>query len=151
MAGELAILVSSHDGYADLWPPFFAALQRNWPDCQYPIYLLSNYKTFSDSTVKAIRVANIRSWPQSVLKALEQIKEEFVLLFLEDLFIVSRINNERFEKLVAWVVEQRPSCIRLQPDHGMVATKFPGISQLPPGIPYRSSTVLSLWRKDVLR
>jgi hypothetical protein len=32
----------------------------------------------------------------------------------------------------------------------MVPTGFPGICRLPPGIPYRSSTVLSVWRKEVL-
>jgi hypothetical protein len=150
MAGSFAILISSYDAYSDLWPPYFAAFHRNWPDCPYPIYLLSNYKTFPDPAVRAIQVGSVTAWPESIRLALKQIPEEFVLLLLEDLFIVSRVDTERVEQLTAWIAEQRPACIRLQPDHGMVPTRFPGIWRLPSGIPYRSSTVLSVWRKDVL-
>ena len=150
MMGSLAILVSSYDAYSDLWPPYFAAFQRNWPDCPYPVYLLSNNKTFPDPAVKSIRVGGVKAWPESIRLALNQIPEEFVLLLLEDLFIVSRMDTKRFEQLTAWIEEQRPACVRLQPARGMVPSGFPGICMLPPGIPYRSSTVLSLWRKDVL-
>jgi hypothetical protein len=150
MMGSLAILVSSYDAYSDLWPPYFAAFQRNWPDCPYPVYLLSNYKTFPDPAVKSIRVGSVKAWPESIRLALNQIPEDFVLLLLEDLFIVSRMDTKRFEQLNTWIAEQRPACIRLQPDRGMVPTRFPGICMLPPGTPYRSSTVISLWRKDVL-
>ncbi len=42
---ELAILVCSCDKYADVWEPFFKLFFKFWPDCPYPIYLLSNYLT----------------------------------------------------------------------------------------------------------
>jgi len=151
MGANLAILVSSFDGYADLWRPYFSAFHRNWPDCPYPVYLLSNYKTYPDPAIRTINAGSVVAWPECIRLALEQIPEEFVFLLLDDLFIVSRVDNERIEQLVAWVAEQRPACLRLLPDQGMVATQFPDIYRLPEGIPYRASTIFSLWRKDVLR
>ena len=150
MQNSLAILVSSYDGCSDLWPPYFAAFRRNWPDCAYPVYLLSNDKTFPDPSVRPIQTGPVRGWPESMRLALHQIPEEFVLLLLEDLFLASPIDNSRFERLAAWIAEQRPACIRLQPDPAMVPTGFPQICALPPGALYRASTVFSLWRKDVL-
>jgi hypothetical protein len=149
MTNQFAILVSSHDPYSDLWPPYFAAFHRNWPDCPLPVYLLSNHTVFPDPSVKPILAGDIRSWPDSIRHALNRIDEEFVLLLLEDLFIVSQVDTGRFLHLVEWVTAHRPAYIRLQPTLGMVPSEFRGISQLPPGIAYRVSTVRSLWRKDV--
>ena len=150
MGKQLGILVSSYDSYSDLWPPFFAAFHRSWPDCPFQVYLLSNHATFPDPAVKPILVGGVTAWPESIRLALEQINEEFVLLFLEDWFLHSQVDTGHFLRLVKWVATQRPACIRLQPAAGMIPSEFKGISQLPSGIPYRSSTVLSLWRKDVL-
>lgn len=150
MKQSIAILVSSHDGYSDLWPPFFAAFHRNWADCPFQVYLLSNHTTFPDPAVKPIIVGDVRAWPECVRFALGEISEDFVLLLLEDLFLVSEVDTKRFSKLIEWVTDHRPACIRLQPAPGMVQSEFAGICRLPSGIAYRSSTVRSLWRKDVL-
>ena len=150
MPGQIAILVSSFDAYSDLWPPYFEAFERNWPDCPFPRYLLSNYKTFPGFAVTSIQVKDVRAWPVCMRLALNEIREEFILLLLEDLFIFSKVDTDKFLRLSEWIAEHRPACIRLQPEQGMVPTEFPGISHLPPGLPYRSSTVLSVWRKDVL-
>ena len=150
MTKQLGILVSSYDAYSDLWPPFFVAFHRSWPDCPFQMYLLSNRITFPDPTVKPILVGDVTAWPESIRLALEQISEDFVLLFLEDWFLQKQVDTGRILRLVEWVTTQRPACIRLQPAAGMVPSEFKGICHLPPGIPYRSSTVLSLWRKDVL-
>lgn len=150
MKPSIAILVSSHDPYSDLWPPYFAAFHRNWPDCPFQIYLLSNRIVFPDPAVKPILVGDVRSWPDSIRLALEQIDEDFVLLLLEDLFLISPIDTERFLRLAEWVTEHRPACIRVEPVPGMAPSEFKGICKLPPGIPYRASTVLTLWRKEVL-
>jgi len=147
---RLAILVSSYDAYSDLWAPFFTAFQRSWPDCPYQIYLLSNYTSFPDQAIKPIMVGDIIAWPESIRLAVEQISEEFIFLFLEDWFLIRQVDTKKFMNLVEWVITQRPACIRLQPVVGMVQSEFKGICHLPSGIPYRSSTVMSLWRKDVL-
>jgi len=141
MTKQLGILVSSYDAYSDLWPPFFAAFHRSWPDCPFQMYLLSNRITFPDPTVKPILVGDVTAWPESIRLALEQISEDFVLLFLEDWFLQKQVDTGRILRLVEWVTTQRPACIRLQPAAGMVPSEFKGICHLPPGIPYRSSTV----------
>jgi len=147
---DLAILVSSYDGYADLWEPYFTLFHRNWPDCPYPIYLLANYKSFPDPSVRMVFAGDVRAWPESMAIALGQIREEYILLMLEDLFIAEKVNTTRFLKLAEWIYVRKPACVRLWPATGMTRTEVEGICQIPSGAPYRSSTVLSLWRKDVL-
>jgi hypothetical protein len=150
MSLDLAVLVSSFDAYSDLWPPFFANFHRQWPDCPFPIYLLANRKTFPDPKVRMILAESVTAWPDSMRLALSQIREEFVLLTLEDIFFSSKVDTAEILRLGEWIALHRPACTRLNPVTGMVPSAFPGICKLPLGIPYRSSTVLSLWRKDVL-
>ena len=41
-----AILVVSFDAYQDLWPVFFQAFFKYWPDCPYRVYLGANTATY---------------------------------------------------------------------------------------------------------
>ena len=97
-----------------------------------------------------IHTEAVRAWPECMQVALGQIKEKYILLMLEDLFVAEPVDTARILKLVEWIAENSPACVRLQPASGMVPTQHQGICHLPPGIAYRSSTVLSIWRKDVL-
>lgn len=45
-AADVAVVVASCDAYADLWEPFFRLFRRYWPDCPYPVYLGSNFRTY---------------------------------------------------------------------------------------------------------
>jgi|ERR1035438_7941774 hypothetical protein len=87
MVQQLAILVSSHDAYSDLWRPYFAAFHRNSADRPFPVYLRSNFKSFPDPLVKPIQVGGATAWPESMRLALDRISEEFVLLLLRACFI----------------------------------------------------------------
>ena len=100
--------------------------------------------------VKPILVGGVTAWPESMRLALERISEDFVLLFLEDWFLHTQVDTGRFLCLVKWVTAHRPACVRVEPFAGMVQSEFKGIYKLPPGLLYRSSTVLTLWRKEVL-
>jgi len=42
--GDTCVLIASCDAYSDAWAPFFALMKKYWPDCPYPIYLISNYQ-----------------------------------------------------------------------------------------------------------
>ena len=56
--------------YADLWPIFFELLFRFWPDLPYPLHLVSNHRTFSDSRVTPVRVGDDRSWSDALARLL---------------------------------------------------------------------------------
>ena len=55
MADErVTLLVPSCDRYADLWPPFFALLRRQWPDCPFPVVVGSNHRPCTETGVGSV-------------------------------------------------------------------------------------------------
>ena len=48
---KLAILVLSCDKNCDLWPPFFSFYQKYWKDCNYNVYLGTNFLKFEKASL----------------------------------------------------------------------------------------------------
>ncbi len=144
------VLVASCDAYRDLWTPFFDAFFRHWPDCPFPIYLLYNNAAVPIPRVRPIATGTDVSWSTNLKKGLEQIKEEFVLLFLEDLFLTSPVNTARIEQLVAWSIEHSADCTKLLPIPPPDRPENEIVGGVSPGSLYRVSTVLTLWKRTVL-
>ena len=84
-----ATVISSCDGYSDLWPIFFHLFFKHWGDSPYPIYLISNHRSFNDPRVITIPVGEDKSWSDNLILALKSIKEENLFVWLDD-FLVDR-------------------------------------------------------------
>lgn len=91
---KTAIVVASFDGYKDLWPVFVAAKEKNWPDCPYITYLISNYDTVKSNGIVSITTGKETTWCDRMEKALNMIPEENIILLLEDYLIGSKIQTE---------------------------------------------------------
>ncbi len=57
MGETVSIYVSSFDSYADVLPPFFARFFKNWPDCDYQVYLGGVNTIFADDRVRTLRTS----------------------------------------------------------------------------------------------
>lgn len=90
---SLAILVLSCDKYKDVWNDFFNLKEMFWPDCPYHCYLATDTVEYQREGVDVIHFGNIRTWSICAYKALSQIKESYVALFLEDAFIYKTIDT----------------------------------------------------------
>ena len=84
MEKRLAILVCSCDKYEDVWNPMFEMFFKFWEDCPYDVYLLTNNKKYDNYRVKTIITGDDVSWSKAFRTALESIKEEYVLIIMED-------------------------------------------------------------------
>lgn len=148
--GRLAVLVVSCDNYSDLWHPFFTLFKKFWPRCPYPLYLLSNYKKSDINGVTTITVGEDRSWSDNLSYALSNVKEEYVFMFIDDLFITAVVDDERVGKILSWMITNRANYLRLNPvpRPDKPFNEFAGI--VSPGAIYRASTVLSVWKKETL-
>jgi hypothetical protein len=150
MQGKLAILVPSCDKYADLWRPFFTLFWKFWPDCPYPVYLISNTSVFEDSRVQTVPVGRDVSWSDNLAKALCRINYDYVFLFIDDLFLVDYVDNEKVNRVLDWAINSQVKYIRLnssqKPDRP--CNDIAGI--VSPGTIYRTSTVVSAWEKQML-
>ncbi len=151
MNNDIAILVVSCDNYSDLWSPFFECFRRFWPDCPYNIYLVSNNKLGNFDGVEPILTGDDVSWSDNLIIALRQVRQKYVLLFIEDLFLSKSVNTQEVKNLFAWANANEINYLRcrrlLNNGDKDYDDKVEIISK---GQLYRTSTVMSFWNKDVL-
>lgn len=79
---KMAIIVSSFDGYSDLWDNFFFCLNKFWKDCPYSIYLINNFLKPKIKNVYILNTGKEIDWKNRMLKALKEVKEDYILLML---------------------------------------------------------------------
>ena len=94
---DYVILVLSCDKYEPCWTPFFKLLDKYW-ECHPKVYLVTETKK-----CEYCETINVDSdiWSKRFLEALRKIKNEYVLVMLDDFFIrdyvdVDRINDIEF-------------------------------------------------------
>lgn len=95
---NIALCICSCDAYSDIWPIFFKFMKKNWSDCNIPIYLNTETKDFSYPGFD-INVVNDHciadTWSKRLIKTLKTIKEDYVILILDDFFILDKVSNEK--------------------------------------------------------
>jgi hypothetical protein len=87
-----AIVILSFDGYADLWRTMTESVVKNLGELRVPIYLVSNEieTTFPGTT--GIQTGFDEDWSTSFLVALKKIREEYLLILLDDMPLLSKPN-----------------------------------------------------------
>ena len=96
---NIDLLVVSCDSFSDVWAPFFKSFNHSWKDCDLNIFLLSNEKECEQSNVKTVKVGSDVSWSDNLINAIDTLENEYVLLLLEDLFIVNKVSSNYFNKI----------------------------------------------------
>jgi len=143
-------LVASCDRYADLWRLFFELFRRFWPDCPRPVYLLSNTVPGNIPGVTDLLVGPDRSWSDSLREGLLRLDQEYVFLFLDDLFLRAAVEAEAVLDLMRWAQESGANYLRFTPAPKPDRPLDARVGSISPGAIYRGSTVLSLWKRAVL-
>jgi hypothetical protein len=146
---RIGVLVLSFDGFSELWPPFFESLFRCWNQCVYPIYLMTNHKTYSDERVQSLKLGNDISWSDNLIKALHSIPEEYLILFYEDAFITN-IDHPALKKAINECLRNNLSSMLMLPSRFNGRKKVKDYYLINPDAPYRNSLFANLIRKDVL-
>lgn len=150
MKKRVCILISSFDGYKDLWEPLEESYCRFWGDCPYPIYISTNFVTKGFKLFKPINSGKDKSWSEMLYKTLNKIEEEYVLLTFDDLFLYKNINTSMVNQHITKAFKIDADYYQLFPSISK-KTKLDDItSKKLKNSKYRNGTVWSLWKKDVL-
>ena len=110
---NLAILVLSCNKYSDLWDPFFYFFFKYWTDCPYKVYLSSNSISYNNSKVSTISSGESTNWSREATIVLNQIKEDYVLIILEDYFIYKNVDQVLVEKCFKYLKDNNGLFFRL--------------------------------------
>lgn len=152
---KLAILVLSCDKYGDLWDDFFNLKERFWPDCPYPCYLATDTKEYEREGVNLLHFGNIRTWSICASKALEQIPEPYVALFLEDAFIYKKIDTNIVAENLQFCIDYKADFLTME--RNRMEKKLTEKDQIVPHIwridrhkQYGIDTSAAIWDKEFL-
>jgi hypothetical protein len=136
---------------------FFQVFRRYWPDCPFRVFLGTNHLGWDDPGVTVIRTGADTSWAAGVLRMLDALDTEHVILFLEDFLLQESVRSSEIMRLVRDGLEADVGCVRLSPlpapspppPHPMRDRPWLGV--VPRGTLYRVSAQPAIWRTDVLR
>jgi len=92
---DLTLFVSSSDAYEDCWYPFFFLLKKFWPDCDLPIVLNTENKSFAyrGLNISCTRTGKQRSFGKTFHAGLEQVHTDNILLIMIDYFMMKDVQE----------------------------------------------------------
>ena len=102
---NIALLISTYDNSEDLWSPLEETFQKFWPDIELPIYLTTNHMEFESKLFNSLKIGEELSWSDNLIKSLNKIKQEYVLLTFDDLFLTAKVDNQFIEQLMTRAIQ----------------------------------------------
>ncbi|MBI51986.1 MAG: hypothetical protein CL779_02050 [Chloroflexi bacterium] len=151
LSNDICILICSYDGAEDLWLPLSETYKNFWPDCPFKIYLGTNEKTPSIEPFIPLKIGSETSWSDNIIKCIEKIDQEYILMIFDDIFLYKEIDTKKVIYFSELAVENNWSCLRLSPLPKYDYKILKGIGRIHEDRLYRTATVWSLFKKEVLK
>ena len=150
---EIAILVHSCDLYEEAWKPFFILFRKYWPNCIFNIYLSTESIDYADKSIKTIKTG-VGSWSARLNRALKEIEESYVFIFLEDFFFQRQVNEYEIKRAIRIITENKNiACIYFNRISGYsVSSIYDGYTLMTSleNTRYMLNCQAALWRKEIL-
>ncbi len=151
---NVAVLINSCDSYTDVLDYFFFFFKKFW-NCPYKVYLnMENtkyhnrnfdFKTFSFGKT---------TWSNRLIKCLNAIKEEYVLMFLDDFFLLDFVNQEHFDKCLTLMEQDKNIGYIMFEPHFYNEFNLPPYNELlrirNKYEDFLATTQIALWKKSYL-
>jgi len=147
---KCSLLISSFDGYSDLWGLNKMAFDKYWPDCPLEKYLLTNKKDSNIDGFKSLKTGDDLDWSANLMKALSNISSEYVFVTNDDQIIIDHINSDLFLKYLNMCIENKWNYLRFHnsPRECLFIDKM--VSKIDIKSDYRTSVKTALFKKSVL-
>ncbi len=152
-AGSISMVVSSCDAFFDAWRPFAFFFRKYWPDCPFPVYLITNELQVRSDRIQPIAVGPDQGWATNMQLALQQIRTPYVLYFQEDYFLTEPVREAHLARDIAFAFEQDAASFCLS-DLALLEPEFarPGeqFRQVPVESTGRTRLQAAIWRREAL-
>jgi hypothetical protein len=154
MKKHICVLIISYDKYLHLAEINFLSIKKYWKDIDYDMYYLSNHSEFSNNynEISNIKVGHDYSWSMSLKKALKELSENYtyVLTLIDDLILKDYVKNDELKEVINNFIKNKGNHLKLinKPKPNLPFNNYFG--ELSPRMPYRSTTVFTVWRIDLL-
>jgi len=149
---NLTFLVLSCDKYSDLWEPYAQLFNKYWPDCPFDKYFATNQIPFDEYGFKSILMGKDKTWSIGLIYALNNLKNkyDYVLLTLEDLFIIEKVDNDFIQKSIDEFISLEGNYLKLYTKTKPYKKINKYFGEINKNIPYRHSCINSVWKIDFL-
>ena len=112
---DMAIAVISFDKYSDIWDIFALCINRFWKSRGYKTYLVTNEAHPVYDGIEIVKTGKEISWSHRVRIALETIKEEYIMLLLEDYLISEKVDDAKVAEALKYMKENNLDYLRIAP------------------------------------
>jgi len=147
---NIALLISTYDNSEDLWAPLEQTYLRYWKDIDFPIYLSTNHKVFNSQLFTSLTIGNELSWSDNLIKSLNKVEQEYVLLTFDDLFLTAKVDNQFIEILMMRAIQSEFNYLQFYRSISKGRRLDDLIFKKSNKTRYRNSTIWSFWKKDIL-
>ena len=147
---NVALLISTYDNSEDLWGLLEQTYHKYWSDINFPIYLSTNHKVFESSAFHSLAIGNEMSWSDNLIKSLNKINQEYVLLTFDDLFLTAKVDNQFIEKLMRRAIENQFNYLQFYRSISKGKRLDNLIFKKSNHTRYKNSAIWSFWKKDIL-
>lgn len=108
---DVTIIISSCDGYANVWTPLCYSFRKYWPDCPWPIQFITN---FLDAPCgKSLKLGEDTNWSDMMRRALGALESPVVLFMTEDCWLSRKVNTGALLDFAQLIRSGRANYIRL--------------------------------------
>ena len=150
-----AIVISSCDLYKDCWLPIIHSFQKYWPDCPFPLYIISNHESLDEKGINFIKVGKHMGFGSNMKKALQVIEEDYVILFLEDFFLKESVDNKIVISHLEHCIKESIDYLKIDyhdiiyRDELRLGTSIYCANPL--DIKYSLNAAIAIWRREALQ
>lgn len=157
---SVTVLVNTCDAYKDVWPLFFSALKEFWPDRSYKLVVNTETIDINDENQgifshNFVSEKGVDKWGLRLIKALEFIETEYVLVLYDDFILEDYIDVERLNRLISQMDGSKDVAVHYLTHIGLntvLGTEVEGQSLLLDNIDYKLNSSPALWRrKDLIK
>lgn len=150
MSSRYAVIIMGCDEYADIAILNALFLERYWKNSGRKIYVTETQ--LPHDAVFDLEIATEKNmvWSNRLLKALECIEEEYVIMLCDDFFISETVLDEKIDDLIDVCIKNGLGCLKLMP----AADRYEPINEQfgnsKTGT-YRLSTMPAIWNAEYLK
>ena len=146
-----SIIVMSCDKYADLWEAFVQCFKKYWPDCDSPVYLVTESLSYDGSFFKeTVKCGIDTQWTDRLDMCLDIIDTDYILLLCDDYLLCDKVDNTMVNSLVELAKKFNAGNLRMLPNPDtavMFSEKF-GLGEYKEHTHYRIATQAGIWKTE---
>lgn len=149
---DCTVVVCSCDKYADLHAPFAALWSKYWPECPFETVLVTETapeKSFCFNRVVAC--GRGKPWCENLSIALETITTPYVLMLMDDYFLVSPVDTPLVLRRLSEAKKFDAASLRLNPvPPGRKPWPDSDLLEMPKNVAYCVTCQTSIWNREFL-